>query len=144
MRASVRTAEDVLNSYIENFYGNFVVLKKEEDGRVLSKWTGEGDITDRSLTRTKVLGRVEIGIQHPDYREFFIQESMLQKHCSDMSFGYDEFKTQIAQLYKVTYIKKNMLAKTNGPVMRVNAMHMSLPEEAFDGDKLSVAEAKAR
>lgn len=144
MRASVRTAEDVLNSYIENFYGNFVIIKKEEGGQILAKWSGQGDVADKSLTRTKVLGRVEIGIQHPDYREFFIQESMLQKHCSDMSFGYDEFKTQIAQMYKVTYIKKNMLAKTNGPVMRVNAMHMSLPEEAFDGDKLSVAEAKAR
>ena len=144
MRASVRTAEDVLNSYIENHYGHFVIIKKEDDGRILAKWQGTSDVADRSLTKTKVLGRVEIGIQHPDFREFFIQESMLQKHCSDMSFGYDEFKTQIAQLYKVTYIKKNMLAKTNGPVMRVNAMHMTLPEEAFDGDKLSVGETKPR
>jgi hypothetical protein len=140
----VRTAEDVLNSYIENHYGQFVIIKKGIDGKVLAHFRGEEDISDRSLTRTKVLGRVEIGLHHPDFREFFIQESMLQKHCSDMSFGYDEFKTQIAQLYKVTYIKKNMLSKTNGPVMRVNAMHMTLPEENFDGDKLSVGETKTR
>ena len=145
MRSSVRTAEDVLNSYIENYYGNFVIIRKDEGGKVLSNWSDTRDgISDKSLTRTKVLGRVEIGLHQPGYREFFIQESMLQKHCSDMSFGYDEFKQQIGNMYKVSYIKKNMLSKTNGPVMRVNAMHMTLPEEAFDGDKLSVGETKAR
>ena len=60
-----------------------------------------------------------------------------------MSFGYDEFKAQLEKVYKVTYIKKNMLARTNGPAMTVNAMHISFKDELFDGNTLSVEENQA-
>jgi hypothetical protein len=59
------------------------------------------------------------------YREYYIEEQLLKKHCVSMSFGYDEFKEQMEKLFPVKYVKKDMLASTNGPAMRVNAMHIT-------------------
>jgi hypothetical protein len=79
----------------------------------------------------------------PGYREFYLEEQLLKKHCVSMSFGYDEFKTQMEGSFKVSYIKKKMLGGTNGPLMRVNVMHITFMDEVFDGNNLSVGEAKA-
>ena len=141
MRQSVRTAEDVLNAYVGEYYGQFVVIKKVEN-KLLAAWGDEG-VVDKSITRSKVLGRVEHETLQPGFREIYLEEQLLRKHCVSMSFGYDEFKSQIEKLYHVSYIKKNMLAKTNGPMMNVNTMHISIREELFDGNTLSVEEAPA-
>jgi hypothetical protein len=141
MTSSVRSAEDVLNAYIGDNYGNFIVIRKV-DGIVMTGW-GDGDGTkDFSITRSKVLGRVEHGMATQGYREFYVEEQLMKKHCVTMSFGYDEFKAQMETLFRVTYTKKDMLARTNGPSMRVNAMHVSFKNEVFDGNKVSVGEAK--
>ena len=137
--SSVRTAEDVLNTYISDNYGSFIVIKKS-DGRLLASW-GEDGAVDKSITKSKVLGRVEHGLLRPGYREFYIEEGMLKKHCVSMSFGYDEFKAQMEAMFPVTYVKKDMLAKTNGPAMRVNVMHITFKEDVFDGNTLSLDEA---
>ena len=142
IKTSVRSAEDVLNAYIGDNYGSFIVLKKVE-GRILAAWGDNGDIVDRSTTKSKVLGRVEHGLMTPGYREFYIEEQLLKKHCVSMSFGYDEFKAQMEELFTCKYVKKDMLSRTNGPAMRVNTMHITFREEVFDGNNISVGEAKA-
>lgn len=142
VKTSVRSAEDVLNTYIGDNYGSFIVLKKSE-GKILAAWGDNGDIVDRSTTRSKVLGRVEHGLMAPGYREFFIEEQLLKKHCVSMSFGYDEFKAQMEETFRCKYVKKDMLSRTNGPAMRVNTMHISFKEEVFDGNTISLGEAKA-
>jgi hypothetical protein len=142
IKTSVRSAEDVLNAYIGDNYGSFIVLKKVE-GRILAAWGDNGDIVDRSTTKSKVLGRVEHGLMSPGYREFYIEEQLLKKHCVSMSFGYDEFKAQMEELFTCKYVKKDMLSRTNGPAMRVNTMHITFREEVFDGNNISVGEAKA-
>jgi hypothetical protein len=45
--------------------------------------------------------------------------------------------------FKVVYVKKDMLAKTNGPSMRVNVMHISRPANSIDEDSLPVGPAAA-
>ena len=142
IKNSVRSAEDVLNAYIGDNYGSFIVLKKVE-GRILAAWGDNGDIVDRSTTKSKVLGRVEHGLLTPGYREFYIEEQLLKKHCVSMSFGYDEFKAQMEELFTCKYVKKDMLSRTNGPAMRVNTMHITFRDEVFDGNNISVGEAKA-
>ena len=142
IKNSVRSAEDVLNAYIGDNYGSFIVLKKVE-GRILAAWGDNGDIVDRSTTKSKVLGRVEHGLLTPGYREFYIEEQLLKKHCVSMSFGYDEFKAQMEELFTCKYVKKDMLSRTNGPAMRVNTMHITFRDEVFDGNNLSLGEAKA-
>lgn len=141
MKQTFRTAEDVLNAYVGEYYGQFVVIKRVEN-KILASW-GEEGMVDKSITRSKVLGRVEHETLQPGFREIFLEEQLMRKHCVSMSFGYDEFKAQIEKVYRVAYTKKNMLARTNGPIMNVNVMHISVREELFDGNTLSVDEAQA-
>ena len=49
----------------------------------------------------------------------------MKKYCSSMSFGYADFKKQMEAAYNVTYMKKDLMSKTKGPQMRVNAMKIS-------------------
>lgn len=125
VRASVRTAEDVLNAYTREHYGRFVVLRWV-DGAFQATY-GERGVVDESLTRTQVFGRVEHGVT-PGYVNYYIEEQLLKSYCSSMSFGYADFKRDIAAQYVVDYGKRDLLSKTKGPQMRVNAICIRRPE----------------
>lgn len=126
VRANVRTAEDVLNSYIREFYGKFINIRAI-DGKVIEASYGDKGVVDESLTRSEIWGRVERNIT-PGFVNFYIEESLLKKYCSSMSFGYTDLRVQLEKLYRVDYVKKDMLSKTKGPQMRVNAIKISRPE----------------
>jgi hypothetical protein len=124
---NVRTAEDVLNAYTRENYGKFVVLEDVE-GKLTASLGGQG-IIDKSITRTMVAGRVEHNLT-PGHIDYFIEEQQLKAHCVTMSFVYSEFKRQLEAMpnYKIQYMpKKDMLAKTRGPAMRVRAMRITVP-----------------
>jgi hypothetical protein len=56
-----------------------------------------------------------------------------------MSFGYSDFKRQLGAVFNVKSIKKDLLARTDGPSMRVVALHIAVPKANIDGlDTLSV------
>jgi hypothetical protein len=122
VKANVRTAEDILNSYVREFYGKFVVVKTLDGALAAS--IGEHGVIDQTITRSEIFGRVEHGVT-PGHVDFYIEEQLLKKHCSDRSFGYSDFKKQLEAAYHVTYNKKDLMAKTKGPPMRVNAMKIS-------------------
>lgn len=123
---SKQTAEDVLNAYTREFYGKFVVIKVA-DG-VYQASLGEHGIIDASLARADIAGRVEHGIT-PGHVDYYIEVQLLKSHCVNCSFGFKDFKEQIEKnpLYKVNAVKKDMLSKTRGPSMRVNALKISCP-----------------
>jgi len=133
LRRNTRTAEDVLNMFVRDNYGSFVVIKKDKTaGRVLAE-LGDGGIIGNNIPRNKVLGRVEHELREPGYIDFFIEEQLLKQHCVSMSFGYADFKKQIEALFPgVSYVKKDMLAKTGGPTMRVNVMHIHRKADEAD------------
>jgi len=137
INSNVKTAEDVLSAYTGENYGSFIVIKKNE-GRLLSAW-GSGDTIDKSLTRSKVRGRVEHEIDATGYVEYYIEEQLLKAHCVAMNFGYADFKDQLKKTYKVTCVKKDMLSKTNGPSMRVNVLHITM--ELNDAQALQLGDA---
>lgn len=122
VRDNVRTAEDVLNSYTREFYGKMVVVKALDGALAAS--IGEDGVIDQSITRSEIFGRVEHGVT-PGHVDYYIEEQLLKKYCSSMSFGYSDFKKQMETLYNVTYLKKDLMSKTKGPQMRVNAMKIS-------------------
>jgi hypothetical protein len=76
-----------------------------------------------------VAGRVEHDLT-PMHIDYFIEEQQLKAHCVSMSFVYSEFKRQLESMpaYKIQYLKKDMLAKTRGPSMRVNVMRITVPK----------------
>lgn len=135
LKRSTISAEDVLNQFTRDNYGSFIVIRKAE-GKLLAAW-GDGETVDRSLTRTKVMGRVEHGLGFPGAVDYFIEEQLLKKHCVALSFGYEDFKRQLANRMHVTVIKKDMLSRTNGPSMRVSALHIRRSEAEHE-DAVSV------
>jgi hypothetical protein len=71
------------------------------------------------------MGRVEHGVT-AGHVDFFIEERLLKAFCSNMSFGYTNFKRQLEDQFTVSYVsKKDMMAKTSAPPMRVTAMKIS-------------------
>ena len=129
MKHSLRTAEDVLNAYTRESYGSFVVVKPSTGGLLAE--LGSGQIIDQTITRNKILGRVEHGIT-PGYIDYFIEETLLKSYCASMSFGYASFKRQLEDTFQIEYLRKNMTSKTKGPAMRVPAMRVRRKMDELD------------
>ena len=133
IKGSARSAEDVLNAYTRDNYGNFIIIRMMENNRVLAE-LGNGKEVDESTTRSNIMGRVEHGVT-PDHIDYYIEESMLKAYCSSMSFGYSDFKRQLAHMFKVTHMaKKDMTAKTRGPQMRVSVLKISRPSNEVEDE----------
>lgn len=119
-----RSAEDVLNAFVQEYQGKFVVVKYGEKAGPLAH-LGDGSLVDRNTTRAEVMGRVEHGVTS-GHVDFFIEERLLKTFCSNMSFGYANLIRQLTDLFTVSYVqKKDMMSKTSAPPMRVSAIHIS-------------------
>jgi hypothetical protein len=138
IKANVRTAEDILNAYIREFYGKFVVVKALDNAMAAS--LGDSGIIDQSITRSEIFGRVEHNVT-VGFVDFYIEEKLMKQYCSSMSFGYTDFKRQMEAVYMVGYSKKDLMAKTKGPQMRVNAIKISRRVSEDDEDTVSVEAA---
>lgn len=139
IKTGSRSAEDVLNKFTQEFYGNFIVVKFSYSDGVLAE-LGNGGAIDASTTRSKVMGRVEHGVV-VGFTDYFIEERLLKSFCSTMSFGYADFKFQLESQFAVSYVsKKDMMAKTKGPQMRVPVMKISRRTDEEDtAPRLSLA-----
>jgi hypothetical protein len=134
-RTSARSAEDVLNGYIREYHGKFVVLRKDAAGQLLADLGA--DLAGKTSTRSIVMGRVEHGTVREGAVEFFVEEHLLRQHCVTMSFGFADFKREMMRLkddgFDVRFNqRKDMLAKVDGPSLRVTAMHLTIPKDRFD------------
>jgi hypothetical protein len=129
MKNSVRTAEDILNAYTRESYGSFVVVRPSTGG--LMAELGSGQVIDQTITRNKILGRVEHGMAS-GYIDYFIEEQLLKSYCASTSFGYASFKRQLEDQFPIEYLKKNMTAKTKGPPMRVAVMRVRRKMDEVD------------
>ena len=124
IKGSYRTAEDVLNAFVQEYQGKFVVVRYGEKAGPLAH-LGDGSMVDKNTTRAEVMGRVEHGVT-AGHVDFFIEERMLKSFCSNMSFGYANFKRYLEAQFTVSYVaKKDMMSKTSAPPMRVTAMKIS-------------------
>jgi hypothetical protein len=141
VRNSVRTADDVLNAYTRDNYGSFIIFRKQADGSTTSSW-GDGASITGPVTRTKVLGRIEFEVHKDGYVDYFIESQLMKQHCVSMSYSYEDFKFELSKNYLVTTIKKDMLARTNGPLMRVNALHICRKKSDENADPIPVGKAQ--
>ena len=73
-----------------------MVLRVDPERKELLAHLGSGQAIDQSITRNRVMGRVEHQVSKVGHVEFFIEEQVIKAHCVAMSFGYDRFKQQIA------------------------------------------------
>jgi hypothetical protein len=141
IKGNARSAEDVLNAYTREHYGQFIVIRHIEGNRVLAE-LGNGKEVDDSTTRSRIMGRIEHGAT-PGYIDYFIEQSMLKACCASMSYGYADFKRKLGMECAVTPMpKKDLTAKTRGPQMRVSVLKISRPiTDLEDDDPLSMAAA---
>ena len=131
IKGGKRTAEDVLNAYIQEYQGKFVIVKFGDKAGPAAMF-GDGTSVGRSTTRQEVMGRVEHGVS-PGCIDFYIEERLLRAFCSNMSFSYTTFKTEIASTFSVYQApKKDMLAKTDGPPLRVMALKLTANIDTLD------------
>jgi len=125
--ASARDAEDILNSYTREFYGQFVVVRINDSTKTLESSFGSNAVIDQTITRSQVRGRVEHDVV-PGHVNYFIEENQMKAWCSHMSYGYSDFQRQLEKKFVVIYCKKDLLSKTKGPPMRVQAIKITRPE----------------
>ena len=123
VRSGARSAEDVLNAFTRDNYGQFVVLKLS-NGSLIAE-LGNGQAIDQTITRSKVMGRVEHELTKRGFVDYFIEENIMKAHCVTLSFGYEAFKSKLHALYGVQFVRKDMMARTRGPQMRVRTIHIS-------------------
>lgn len=136
VRGGKRTAEDILNSFIQEYQGKLVVVKYGDKGGPLAHFN-DGASIGRNTTRSEVMGRVEHGVT-AGHIDLYIEERLLKTYCSNMSFSYSELQKRLEEQFMVNYVKKDLLSKTDAPPMRVSAMKISRKttdeDEALIGD----------
>lgn len=139
VRENKKNAEDILNAYTREFYGNFVVVQINDATKRLETSFGNGGVIDKSLVRSQVKGRVEHDTV-PKHIRYMIEEQQLRAWCSSMNYGYADFKRELERRFPVSYAIKDLLAKTRGPQMRVKTIIITRPETdpADTGDDVSM------
>lgn len=131
IKGGKRNAEDVLNAYIQEYQGKFVVVKYGDKAGPAAMFA-DGTSVGKATTRAEVMGRVEHGAS-PGAVDFYIEERLLRSFCSNMSFSYAHFKEEIKTTFSVFPApRKDMLAKTDGPPMRVTAVKLTALAETLD------------
>lgn len=143
IKGGKRTAEDVLNAYIQEYQGKFVVVKFGEKAGPAAMFS-DGTSVGKMTTKQEVMGRVEHGVS-PGCIDFYIEERLLRSFCSNMSFSYTTFKAEIAHIFSVYQApKKDMLAKTDGPPLRVTALKLTANANTLDDALLLPVSMAAR
>lgn len=126
VQVNKRDAEDILNSYTREFFGQFVIVRMNDETNTLMTSFGNGAVTDQSITRSQVKGRIEHA-PSPGYVNYYIEEQQLKAWCSKLSYGYSDFKRQLEKKFAVSSVRKDLLIHTRGPQMRVNALKIMRP-----------------
>lgn len=129
-----RTAEDILNEFTKRNFGKLVVVNDR-----MAKIAGI-EVAE-TLDRHDLCGRVEKGAE-VGWIDYYIEERELKAFCSSLSYGYAEFKKDIAATCPINYLRKDLLAGTKGPSMQVRCIHVKQAvENAVDifGDKAANA-----
>jgi hypothetical protein len=127
---NTRTATDILNTFVREFHPNLLIIRKKNDAVIAQM--GLQDITEETPTRTKVRGRVEHGFK-PGVVTLFIERSVLNQHCYEMTFNSTAFISELALCYNVqTDVRKSLFANTKSASPRVRCVAIDIPEDDWN------------
>lgn len=120
-----RMATDVLNEFTKRNFGKLVTVNGK-----MARIAGI-DVAE-TMDKRDLCGRVEKGLTD-GWIDYYIEERELKSFCSSLSYGYTEFKRDIAADCTVAYLRKDLLAGTKGPTLQVRCIHIKQKiETAFD------------
>ena len=123
-----RTALDILNYYIRENNNNFVTV---EGSVVMQNLNGNKYAVTPDSQRRIVRGRIERNVT-PGMEDIFLETKMVKTHCANMNFGFSTFLEELEGSAQVQEGRKNLLAGTNGPNMRVPCIRIT---RMLNGDK---------
>jgi hypothetical protein len=78
----------------------------------------------KQTTRGRVAGRIERDIR-PGFNDFFIEIMTFKQYCGSRNKSYKSVVEDLKKTMIVTESRRDLLAKTGGPEMRVNCLHIS-------------------
>ena len=117
------TAIDLLHRYIADNNGSFVKVKA---GIITQSLIDFGKLTPDS-PKGAVRGRVEYDTA-TETANFYVEEKLLRKHCAEAGLGYTSFLAELSvQATVIVDKRKDLLAGTNGPSMRVKCVQIVQP-----------------
>lgn len=116
-------AMDILNAYIRENNNNFI---QAEGSVVMQNLTGQNYAITPNSDRRLVRGRVERNV-NPGYEDLYIEAKMLKIHCASLNRGYTAFIKELSTVATVKETRKDLLAGTKGPTMRVPVVQVSRP-----------------
>jgi hypothetical protein len=117
---NVTTALDLLNRYIADNSGAFVHVKS---GLVTQALLDFGKMSPTS-PRGAVRGRVEHNLVEGK-TDFYVEEKLLRVHCADAGVGYTAFIKELQTQAAVAPVRRDLLAGTAGPAMRVACIRLT-------------------
>jgi hypothetical protein len=116
-----RSALDILNSYIRENNNNFVTV---EGSIVMQNLNGNKYAVTPDSQRRIVRGRIERNMI-PGVEDIYLETKMVKTHCANMNFGFQAFMSELDAHAQVREGRKNLLAGTNGPNMRVDCVRIT-------------------
>lgn len=118
-------AMDVLNAYTREFHGQFVKVGPANNS--VAVFT-DGRMIRPDSTKGRIAGRIENDV-NPGWEDYYIEVSMLKRYCSVRNWSYVELHRQLSANTKLTVkeARKDLLAKTGSPSMRVMCLQISRP-----------------
>ena len=127
---SVITASDILNNFIQENQGKFVVVKMGTKAGPLAHFH-DGSVVGKNTARSEVMGRIEM--RDDGYIDLFLEDRLIRGYCSNRSFSFSNWKREIQQDYMVRFHKKkDMLSRTDAPPMRVAATQITMKADDED------------
>jgi len=116
-------AADLLDAYVRENNGNFIKLSSPD--QTIALFTSGKEVRPDS-TKNAVRGRVEYDI-NPGWTDLYIEVRMMKNYCASRNKSYIEFLKEIQAAASVSEVRKDLLAKTKGPQLRVLALKISRP-----------------
>jgi hypothetical protein len=136
-RATVKEAQQdavaLFVSYIQQNYGKFLILRKEANETRAR--LGLDEITDETLSRNEIKGRVEIGFQL-GVVSLFLDKKELSSFCSAVNYSASMMRRQLQTAgFTVVDTRKCMLANTRVALnVYTKVLAVSMSEERFRDD----------
>lgn len=121
-------ALDMLHIYIRENHGGFI--KVSDPGQKFAVFA-DGRSVAKDSAKGAVRGRVEYNMV-PGYTDFYVDIRLLKEFCARRNKSYIEFVQELQQRVSVVELRKDLLAKTNGPPYRVLCLKVSQNNEELE------------
>jgi hypothetical protein len=114
--------------YIRENHGGFI--KVSDPGQKFAVFA-DGRSVSKDSTKGAVRGRVEHNVV-PGFTDFYVDVRLLKEFCARRNKSYIEFVQELQQRVSIVEMRKDLLAKTNGPSYRVLCLKVSQANEELE------------